>query len=157
MAKKSLPKKINIVNRKAKFEYEMLAMFEAGMMLKGTEVKSIREGNANVKEAYCFIKNNEIFVRNMHISEYNFGSYNNHEPLRVRKLLLNKKEIKKIFRGVQEKSYTIVPYRLYISDRGYIKLEIALARGKKTTDKRQTMKERDSKRDLDRIKKEHRT
>jgi len=146
---------INIVNRKAAYEYELLSRFEAGIMLTGTEVKSVREGNANIKEAYCFVKNNEVFIRDMHISEYKFGSYANHEPLRVRKLLLKKQEIRKLFRSVTEKKCTIVPYKIYISERGFIKVEIAIGKGKKSYDKRQSIKERANKRDLDRIKKEH--
>jgi len=155
MAKKKV-KQINIVNRKAAFQYELLNFFEAGIMLTGTEVKSVRAGEANVKEAFCFIKNNEVFVRDMHISEYKFGSYANHEPRRVRKLLLHKREIKKLFRSVNEKGFSIIPYRIYESERGLIKLEIALGRGKKSFDKRQTIKNRENKRALDRIKKEHR-
>lgn len=155
MAKKKLVKEINITNRKAAFEYELLTYFEAGIMLTGTEVKSIRTGDAHIKEAFCYIKNNEVFIRDMHISEYKFGSYANHEPTRVRKLLLKKVEIKKLFRSVNEKGMTIIPYKIYESERGFIKIQIALGRGKKSFDKRQTIKNRENKRDLDRIKKEH--
>jgi len=153
--KKVIVKEINIVNRKAKFEYELLTFFEAGIMLTGTEVKSIREGNANLKEAFCYIKDNEVFIRDMYISEYKFGSYANHVPTRTRKLLLKKQEIKKLFRSINEKGNTIIPYKMYDSERGYIKLQIALGRGKKSFDKRQTIKNRENKRDLDRIKKLH--
>lgn len=156
MAKKTVGiKEINIVNRKAAFEYELLTYFEAGIMLTGTEVKSIRAGEANIKEAFCFIKDNEVFIRDMHISVYKFGSYANHEPLRVRKLLLKKQEIKKMFRSVNEKGCTIVPFKIYESERGYIKIQVAIGRGKKSYDKRQTIKNRENKRDLDRIKKQH--
>jgi len=153
MAKRSL-KDINIVNRKAAFEYELLSRFEAGIMLTGTEVKSVRAGEANIKEAFCYIKNDEVFIRDLYIAEYKFGSYSNHEPTRVRKLLLKKQEIKKLFRSVNEKGNTIIPYKVYESERGFIKLEIAIGRGKKSYDKRQTIKNRENKRDLDRIKKQ---
>ncbi len=147
---------INIVNRKASFEYNFLNEYEAGILLTGTEIKSIREGNANLKEAYCAFKNGELFVRNMFIAEYKYGTHNNHEPKRVRKLLLKKIELKKLHRKVQEKGLTIVPYKMLISERGFAKLTIMLAQGKKSYDKRQSIKERDNKRDLDRIKKAHR-
>ena len=149
-------KKINIINRKAKHEYEVLSLYEAGIMLTGTEIKSVRAGNVNLKEAFCHLENGELFVKAMHIAAYYFGTYNNHETKRTRKLLLRKQELKKLHRRVMEKGLTIVPMRLYLSDRGYAKLEIALARGKKAYDKRATIKERENKRDLDRIKKIYR-
>lgn len=153
MAKDKEQKKVHIVNRKASFEYQFLDQFEAGIMLTGTEIKSIRDGNANLKEAYCTFKDQELFIRNMFIAEYKYGTNNNHEPTRIRKLLLKKIELKKLHRKVKEKGLTIIPYKLYLSDRGLAKIEIVLAQGKKAYDKRQSIKERDNKRDLDRIKK----
>lgn len=155
MAKHKYVKKVNITNKKAKFEYFFEVMLEAGVMLTGTEVKSIRLGKASMTEAYCRFKDDELYLHGMHISVYTEGTYNNHDPIRVRKLLLHKRELKKLAKKVTEKGATIVPYRLYISDKGIIKVEIALATGKKLYDKRNVMKERDSKRDLDRIKKEY--
>lgn len=153
MAKEKANKKVEIVNRKASFEYSFLDEYEAGVMLTGTEIKSLREGNANLKEAYCAFKDDELFIRNMFIAEYKFGTHNNHEPKRIRKLLLRKKELKKLQRKVKEKGLTIVPYKMYISERGFAKIKVMLAQGKKSYDKRQSIKERDNKRDLDRIKK----
>ncbi len=153
MTKEQKSRKVEIVNRKAKFEYHFLAEFEAGIVLTGTEIKSIREGNANLKEAYCVFRDGELFIRNMHISEYKYGTHNNHDPLRVRKLLLKKGELKKLERKVKEKGLTIVPYKLFLSERGFAKILIELAQGKKSYDKRETIKARDSKRDLERIKK----
>ena len=153
MAKEKRLKTVEIVNRKARFEYHFLAEYEAGIQLTGTEIKSIRAGNANLKEAYCMFKDGELFIRNMFIAEYKYGTYNNHEPRRPRKLLLKKGELKKLFRRVQEKGQTIVPYKLFISERGFAKLIIQLAQGKKSYDKRAAIKERENKRDLDRMKK----
>lgn len=153
VAKEQQKRSVEIVNRKAKFEYQFLAEYEAGILLTGTEIKSIRAGNANLKEAYCAFKDGELFIRNMFISEYKYGTHNNHEPRRTRKLLLNKGELKKLFRRVQEKGQTIVPYKLFISKRGLAKIIVQLAQGKKAYDKRESIKERDNKRDLDRIKK----
>jgi len=146
-------KDINIKNRKAEYEYFFVERYEAGIVLLGTEIKSIRDGNANIKEAYCFMRNGELFVRNMHISEYKHGTINNHDPIRVRKLLLNKRELKKLDRKIREKGSTIVPTRLFINERGFAKIEVALARGKKSYDKRNTIKDRENKRDLQRIQK----
>lgn len=146
-------KQVHIVNRKAKHEYYFKDMYEAGLMLKGTEVKSIRLNNAHLADAYCYFRNGELFVRNIHIAPYENGSYNNHEPLRERKVLLKKQQLKKLFKKKEEKGMTIIPYKLYFSDRGFVKLEIALAEGKKQYDKRASIKERDNKRELDRIKK----
>ncbi len=139
---------INIVNRKARFEYEFLETFIAGIVLTGTEIKSIRNGKASIAEAYCFLKNGELFIKNMYIAEYEQGTYNNHDPLRVRKLLLNKHELKKLERKKKDVGITIIPVRLFINEKGLAKLEIALAKGKKLHDKRQSIKERDVKRDL---------
>jgi SsrA-binding protein len=155
MTKHKYIKNVNIKNKKAKFEYFFEAVLEAGIQLTGTEIKSIRLGKASLTEAYCRFKGTELFIHGMHISEYTEGTYNNHDPIRVRKLLLHKRELKKLLRRVTEKGVTIVPYRLYLSERGMAKVEIALATGKKTYDKRNVMKERDGKRQMDRIKKEY--
>ena len=148
-------RKISIVNRKAKFEYQFISELEVGIILTGTEIKSIRAGEANLKEAYCMFIRGELFIKNMYIAPYKYGTHNNHEVRRDRKLLLKKTELKKFERRVKEKGFTIVPYKLFISDRGFAKIEIALATGKKQYDKRATIKDRENKRDLDRIKKEH--
>ena len=142
--------KVEIINRKARHEFEFLYTLEAGVMLQGTEIKAIRLGHVNMSDAYCIIKDGELFLDKMHISEYNYGTYNNHEPKRRRKLLISKGELRKLHAKVKEKGFTIVPYRLYINDRGLAKLEIALARGKKSYDKRDSLKEKDMKRELDR-------
>ncbi len=153
MAKEQRIRKVHIVNRKAKFEYHFLSEVEVGIMLTGTEIKSIRESNANLKEAYCAFKDGELFIRGMHIAEYKYGTHNNHDPVRIRKLLLKKAELKKLERKVKEKGLTIVPYILFISERRFAKIIIQLAQGKKSFDKRETIKARDSKREIDRIKK----
>ena len=146
---------IVIINRKAKFEFQFISELEVGIMLTGTEIKSIRMGEANLKEAYCLFVRGELFIKNMYIAEYKYGTHNNHEVRRDRKLLLKKGELKKFERRVTEKGFTIVPYKMYISDRGFAKLIIVLATGKKQYDKRATIKDRENKRDLDRIKKEY--
>ena len=147
------PNTINIVNRRASFEFFFMDQFEAGIELTGTEIKSIRRGSADLRDAYCFFKKGELFVKNLYIAEYDWGNQFNHETRRVRKLLLRKAELRKLEKKIKERGFTIVPYRLYLNDRGFAKLEIALAQGKKTHDKRTTIKEREGKRDLDRIKK----
>lgn len=149
------PNKINILNRKAKFEYEFLDSFTAGIKLVGTEIKAIREGKANIAESFCEFSNSELFVINMHIEEYSHATYFNHSPKSERKLLLNKKELKKLEKEVKNTGLTIIPTKLFINDRGLAKLNIVLARGKKMYDKRETIKDRDNKRTLDRIKKEY--
>jgi len=121
-----------IKNRKAKFEYHFLAGFEAGMMLKGTEVKSLRNGEANLNDAYCFFQNGELYIKSMYIAEYAYGNVNNHETRRDRKLLLRKSELNKIQKKISEKGFTLVPYRIFFSDRGHAKVEIFLAQGKKS-------------------------
>jgi len=143
---------INIKNRKANFEYQFISTFVAGICLLGTEIKSIRNNQANISDAYCYFSKKELYVKNLHISEYPNGGYANHEPKRNRKLLLNKQEIHKILRRVKEKGNSIIPVRLFINNSGIAKLEIALAKGKKIHDKRESIKEKDQKRDLDRIK-----
>ena len=147
--------KIESRNRKASFEYFLLDTFVAGMQLLGTEIKAIREGKSNLADAYCIIQDNEIFVKNLHISEYSHGAYANHEPRRVRKLLLNKREIKKIQGKLKEKGLTVIPVNLFLNERGLAKLEISIAKGKKLFDKRDTIKTKDVKRQLDRIKKSY--
>ncbi len=147
-------KKINIQNKKAKFEYEILDTYDAGIMLVGTEIKSIREGKATITESFCeFNDRAELFVINMYVDEYTHASYFNHQMRRERKLLLNKKELKKLHKEVKNTGLTIVPLRLYLNDKGLAKLKIALCKGKKLHDKRNSLKDKDNKRDLDRIKK----
>lgn len=141
---------INIKNKKAYFEYEILEKFTAGIQLQGTEIKSIRAGKAGLVDSYCQIFAGELYVKNLHIAEYFFGSINNHEAKRERKLLLNKKELQKIERKTKETGFTIIPLRLFMNDRGLAKLDIGLARGKKNFDKRETLKRNDAKRDMDR-------
>ena len=154
MAKSSTKStRVEISNRRAAFEYHFEQEYEAGIALTGTEIKSIRAGNANINDAYCIFENGELWIRNMYIAEYEYGTDNNHEPRRSRKLLLRKTELRKLDRRVREKGFTIIPYKLYLSDRGFAKLLIELATGKKSFDKRETIKARDDKRDLDRIKK----
>lgn len=143
---------INIKNKKASFEYQFIDTYIAGLVLTGTEIKSIRMGTANLQEAYCVFINNELFVKSMHISKYNEGSYYNHEPLKDRKLLLQKRELKKLEVKSQEKGLTIIPTRLFITKRGFAKLEIALAKGKKMFDKREDIKEKDLRREMSREK-----
>lgn len=148
--------KIDIKNRKAKFQYEILDTYTAGIKLVGTEIKSIREGKAGIAESFCeFNEKGELFVINMDIQEYSHATYFNHQPKSERKLLLNKKELKKLWKEVRNTGLTIVPLRLFINDRGLAKLKIALAKGKKLHDKRETIKDRENKRKLDRIKKEY--
>lgn len=142
-----------IKNKKAKFEYHLLTGFEAGMMLKGTEVKSLRKGEASLTDAYCLFVKGELFIKSLYIAEYSHGNINNHEPRRDRKLLLRKSELKKIEKKMSEKGFTIVPFKIFFSERGYAKVEIFLAQGKKAYDKRDSIKDRDSKRELDRVKK----
>ncbi|PKV62758.1 SsrA-binding protein SmpB [Pontibacter ramchanderi] len=148
--KDRIKKHVNIVNRRASFEYQFLDKYTAGIMLKGTEIKSIREGKVNMQDGYCVLHNGELYLYNVHISTYTEGTHYNHEPMRVRKLLVNKSELKKLEKGVQEQGVTIIPIRVFISDRGFAKVEIALARGKKLHDKREDIKAKDVKRELDR-------
>jgi SsrA-binding protein len=142
--------KVEIKNRKAKFEYEFLDVYTAGIKLTGTEIKSLRNHKASIAEAYCYVHNTEAFVKNMFIAEYEQGGYTNHEPRRERKLLMNKHEIEKIEKKLKDKGITIVPTKLFINENGFAKLTIAVARGKKIYDKRDTIKDKDIKRDLDR-------
>ncbi|MEQ8471676.1 MAG: SsrA-binding protein SmpB [Marinoscillum sp.] len=142
---------IQIKNRKASYEYEFLDKYEAGIVLKGTEIKSIREGKASVQEAYCYINREELYIKGMNISPYTNSSFQNHQIDRERKLLVKKKEIEKIKEKTEEKGLTIVPVRIYINKRGFAKLEIAVARGKKLFDKRDSIKKKDQDRELKRM------
>ena len=141
---------INIKNKKASFEYSFLDKYVAGIQLTGTEIKSIRESKANISDAYCVFKENELWVKSLHISEYKEGSYNNHEPKRDRKLLLKKRELHNIKNETKDKGITIIPLRIFINDKGLAKLEIAVSKGKKNYDKREDLKEKDAKREIDR-------
>lgn len=141
---------ITIKNKKASFEYFLTETFTAGIVLTGTEIKSIREGKANLTDSYCAFIGNELYVKNLHISEYKYGTYANHEPKRDRKLLLNKKELRKILSKTNEKGLTIIPTLLYINDDGLAKLDIAIAKGKKNYDKRESLKTKDTQREIDR-------
>ena len=149
-----MQKNINIQNKKARFEYELLEKYTAGIVLTGTEIKSIRNSKASITEGFCeFNEKGELFVVNMYIEEYLFGTHYNHKPKAERKLLLNKRELTKLNKAVKNSGLTIVPLKLFINDKGLAKLKIALAKGKKIYDKRETIKDRDNKRNLDRIKK----
>jgi SsrA-binding protein len=141
---------INIKNKKAYFEFEFIDKFIAGIQLTGTEIKSIREGKVNMNDGWCYFQKNELWIKNLNISTYDKGTHYNHEPLRPRKLLLNKKELKKLQDKIKEKGLTVIPLRLFINDRGFAKLEIALSKGKKIHDKRNTIKEREAKREMGR-------
>ncbi|HLV53905.1 MAG TPA: SsrA-binding protein SmpB [Cryomorphaceae bacterium] len=141
---------VNIRNKKASFEYELIDKYEAGIKLTGAEIKSIREGKASIKEAYCFFKSGELWIKNMHISPYEPASYNNESPTRDRKLLLNKGELVKLQKSLKDKGLTIVPTKVYIAESGYAKVEVALARGKKLHDKRESLKAKQDKRAMDR-------
>ncbi|WP_080053925.1 SsrA-binding protein SmpB [Spirosoma aerolatum] len=148
MASASIVKQVDIRNRRASFEYSFLETYTAGIVLTGTEIKSIRQGKVNLQDAYCLIHNDELFIRQMSISVYTEGTYYNHEPLRDRKLLLTKREIKRLTEKLKDQGLTIVPVRLFTNERGFAKVEIALAKGKKLFDKRESIKERDVTRDL---------
>lgn len=151
-----MQKKINIQNKKARFEFEIIDTFIAGIKLTGTEIKSVRDSKARITESFCeFSESGELFVINMYIEEYINGTYYNHKPKSERKLLLTKRELKKLQKEVQNVGLTIIPLRLFLTDKGWAKLEIALCKGKKLYDKRENLKERDSKRDLDRLHKKY--
>lgn len=137
-------------NRKAKFNFHLLECFEAGIVLVGTEIKAIRNGRANLQDAYCFFHRGELLVKNMHISQYEQAYFFNHEPKRTRKLLMKKRELRKLHSQVEEKGKTIVPTKLYISKKGLAKVEVCLAKGKQAPDKRQAIKEREQKREMER-------
>lgn len=142
---------VNIKNKRATFDYELIDTYTAGIVLTGTEIKSIRLGKASLVDTFCYLAKGELWVKNMHISEYFYGSYNNHAARRDRKLLLSKKELKKLERGTKETGFTMVPTRLFINEKGLAKLVIALAKGKKQYDKRESLKEKDDRRDMDRM------
>lgn len=142
---------INIKNKRASFDYEFIDTYTAGLVLTGTEIKSIRAGKASLVDAFCFFSRGEMWVKNMHIAEYFYGSYNNHSARRDRKLLLNKKELRKLQSATKTPGFTIVPTRLFINEKGLAKLVIALAKGKKEFDKRESLKEKDDRREMDRM------
>jgi len=145
-----MEKSISIKNKKASHEYILIQEFTAGIQLTGTEIKSIRDGKASIADAYCSFTGEELFVRNMHIAEYVLGTHYNHEPKRDRKLLLTKRELRKLNVKVKERGFTIIPTLLFINDKGFAKLTIALARGKHSYDKRETLKKKDIQREIDR-------
>ncbi|MDR1346594.1 MAG: SsrA-binding protein SmpB [Bacteroidales bacterium] len=151
MSKAKNRQNVAIKNQKAEFEYFLVSSYTAGIVLSGTEIKSIRAGKANLADSYCSFTNNELWVHHLHISEYSHGSYNNHEPKRERKLLLNRKEINKLLTKLNERGMTIIPTLLWINENGYAKLDIALARGKKIYDKRESIKNKDNRREATRI------
>ena len=143
--------KVDIKNRRAKFDFEIIETFTAGIVLTGTEIKSIRLGKAGLTDSFCYENNGELWIKNMYVAEYFYGSYNNHTQRRDRKLLLNKKEIREIGKASKDAGFSIVPLRVFINDRGLAKVVIALAKGKKEYDKRESIKEKDNKRNLDRV------
>lgn len=149
--KQRFAKTVNLKNRRAGFEYEFLDKYSAGIQLMGTEIKSIREAKVDFADAYCYFKKEELYLKQLHISQYNQAAHYNHETTRERKLLLNKRELAKLEEKSKEKGLSIVPTRIFINDRGFAKVDIALARGKKLLDKRDSIKEKDIKRDLDRM------
>lgn len=142
---------VEIKNRRASFDFEFVERFTAGIVLSGTEIKSIRAGKASLVDSYCYFVGGELFVRNMNVAEYWWGSYNRHDPKRDRKLLLNKRELRKLQRATREKGMTIVAIKIFISEKGYAKLDIALARGKREFDKRESIKEKDMRRERERL------
>jgi SsrA-binding protein len=150
------PEKINVRNKRAGFDFEIIQSFEAGIMLTGSEIKSIRDGGGSINEAYCLMRDGELYIKNMNIPEYSHGSYANHEPTRLRKLLLKKRELERIDSKIREKGFAIIPVRVFIGERGYAKVEIALARGKKKFDKRNSLKQKETKREMDRVLKKYR-
>ena len=144
---------INIRNKRASFDYEFLEEYNAGIILTGTEIKSVRAGKARLVDSYCYFDKGELWVKGIHIAEYRLGTYYNHEEKRERKLLLTHKELRKLERSVKETGLTIIPVKMFITDKGWAKLRIALAKGKKEYDKRETLKLKDAKRDMDRVRK----
>lgn len=147
------PSDINIRNKRASFDYEFIEECTAGIVLSGTEIKSLRAGKASLADSYCYFNNGELWSKGIHISEYKFGSYYNHEEKRERKLLLSKKELSRWEKKVKESGLTIVPTKMFISDRGWAKVRLALAKGKKEYDKRESLKLKDAKREMDRVRK----
>jgi SsrA-binding protein len=145
-----MAEQVVIRNKRASFDFNLLDKYVAGIQLTGTEIKSIKQGKASLSDSFCLFRGDELWIKNMHITEYEKGTYANHEPLRLRKLLLRKSELNKLQKKIKEKGLTIIPVSVFISERGFAKLEIALAKGKKTHDKRESIKAKDSKRELDR-------
>ena len=141
---------MELSNRKAYYEYSFESTYTAGIVLQGTEIKSLREGKASFNDSYCIFHNGELFVKSLHISEYAFGTYTNHEPMQERKLLLTKRELRKLESKIKEKGYSIIPLKIFISEKGFAKIEIGLGRGKKIYDKRNSIKERENDRDIKR-------
>lgn len=147
--------KVNIVNKRARFEYHLLDKYTAGIQLSGSEIKSIRAGRASITEAFVVVERGEVFIRNMHIAEYKNASYFQHKPKSDRKLLLKRQEINRLERKLQDKGLTVIPLRIFINENGWAKVEFSVAKGKKLHDKRQDLRERDDKRDMERIKKNY--
>lgn len=150
------PGKINIQNKKAGFEFEIIDRYEAGIVLRGSEIKVIRNGGGSISEAFCIMRDGELFIKNMNIPEYSHGGYANHKPETLRKLLLTKRELNRIDSKIREKGLSVIPLRLFISERGFAKLEIGVGKGKKKFDKRESLKEKDTKREMDRAMKKYR-
>ena len=148
--KEKIKNDVLIKNKRATFDYELLETFTAGIVLTGTEIKSIRQGRASLVDTFCIVEKGEVWVKNMYVAEYFYGTYNNHVARRDRKLLLNKKEIRKIFDAIRTSGFTVVPTRLFINEKGLAKLVIAIAKGKKEYDKRDSIRERDDRREMDR-------
>lgn len=151
MDKNKLNNHIQIKNKRATFDYELIETFTAGIVLTGTEIKSIRLGKASLVDTFCLVERSELWVKNMYIAEYFYGTYNNHSPRRDRKLLLNRKEIRKIEAAAKNSGFTVVPTRLFVNEHGRAKVVIAIARGKKEYDKRDALRERDDRREMDRM------
>ena len=151
MAKEKPTNQITIKNKRTSFDYELLETFTAGLVLTGTEIKSIRLGKASLVDTFAIVERGEVWVKNMYVAEYFFGTYNNHAPRRDRKLLLNRKEIRRLQTAAKDRGFTLVPIRLFINERGLAKLVLAIARGKKEYDKRQSIRERDDRREMDRM------
>ena len=151
MAKEKPTNQITIKNKRASFDYELLETFTAGLVLTGTEIKSIRLGKASLVDTFAIVEHGEVWVKNMYVAEYFFGTYNNHAPRRDRKLLLNRKEIRRLQTAAKDRGFTLVPTRLFINERGLAKLVLAIARGKKEYDKRQSIRARDDRREMDRM------
>ena len=150
MAEKAKQDFINVKNKRASFEFEFIDKFIAGIMLTGTEIKSVRQGKVSLGDAFCYFNKGELYVKNLHISEYEKGTHYNHDPIRERKLLMHKRELKKLQAKIKERGYTLVVVRCFTTERGFAKLEIALARGKKAHDKRESIKQKDIEREIGR-------
>ncbi len=148
-------RKINIQNKKAGFEFEIIDRYEAGIVLRGSEIKVIRNGGGSINEAYCLMRNDELFIKNMNIPEYSHGGYANHIPDTQRKLLLTKRELNRIDSKIREKGLSVIPLRVFMNDRGFAKIEIGVGRGKKKFDKRESLKQKDTKREIDRVMKKY--